>query len=202
MVGMEVCAMHGGKSLKGIGSATFKHGRYSKYLPSGMFGRFKEALGDPALLALDKDVAIVEVRLAELLQAAGEPGADWKAIVEWKDKLEAARKGNDTAALGEALTGLVASITHGNADRERWEEVGEKIELRRKLIDSIHKHEVQAREVLTLEKAMALFTALSHVVRQNVQERDARQRIFDQFTRIMQGQDRGRVLEAMARVEH
>jgi hypothetical protein len=30
------CRMHGGTSLAGIASATFKHGRYSKYLVGGL----------------------------------------------------------------------------------------------------------------------------------------------------------------------
>ena len=39
--GMTKCRNHGGKSLRGIASATYKHGRYSKYnlVPMEIFGR-------------------------------------------------------------------------------------------------------------------------------------------------------------------
>jgi monoamine oxidase len=201
MVGMEVCSMHGGKSLKGVASATFKHGRYSKYMPQGMSERFREALADPALLALDKDVALVETRLTELFCALKEPGGAWSEVIAWKEKLLAARRSNDAAALGEAFNGLVAAITNGAGERERWAEIGDLIEGRRKVIDSIRKHEVQAQEVLTLGQAMGLFTALAQAVKQNVHDRESLRRISDQFQRLMAGQDRGRVLEAAARVE-
>lgn len=195
------CRLHGGKNLRGIASPTFKHGRYSKYMPQGMGERFREALADPQMLALDKDVAIVEARLTELLSGLGEAGAGWKAVVDWKDKLLQARASGDGATLTAALNGLVAAITSGNGERERWTEIGELVEGRRKLIDSIHKHEVQAREVMTLDRAMALFTAISHTVRQNVHDRESLRRISEQFARLMQGQDRGRVLEAAVQVE-
>jgi hypothetical protein len=195
------CRLHGGKNKGGFASATFKHGRYSKYMPQGMGQRFREALNDPALLALDKDVAVIETRLTELFTALNEPGGAWRQVIEWKDRLMAARASNDAAALSEALSGLVAAITSGAGERERWEEIGELIEGRRKLVDSIRKHEVQAQEVLTLGQAMALFTALAQAVKQNVHDRDSLRQISDQFQRLMAGQDRGRVLEAVARVE-
>lgn len=195
------CRLHGGKSLKGVASPTFKHGRYSKYMPQGMGERFREALNDPALLSLDKDVAIIETRLTELLASMKEPGGAWSAVIEWKDKVLAARASNDAALLGAALNGLIGAIVAGGGERERWAEVGELIEGRRRVIDSIRKHEVQAQEVLTLGQAMGLFTALAQAVKQNVQDRESLRRISEQFQRLMQGQDRGRVLEAAARVE-
>ncbi len=36
------CRMHGGKSLCGIASPRFKHGRYSKYLVARLAGRYLE----------------------------------------------------------------------------------------------------------------------------------------------------------------
>jgi hypothetical protein len=36
------CRMHGGKSLHGIASPRFKHGRYSKYLFARLAGRYLE----------------------------------------------------------------------------------------------------------------------------------------------------------------
>ena len=34
------CRMHGGKSLRGVASLPFKHGRYSKQLSDRLAGRF------------------------------------------------------------------------------------------------------------------------------------------------------------------
>ena len=46
MRGMEVCYHHGGKSLKGIASPSFEHGRYSRYMPKELAPVFKAVIED------------------------------------------------------------------------------------------------------------------------------------------------------------
>jgi hypothetical protein len=67
------CMMHGGKSLKGIASPSFKHGRYSRHaphLPQGAMGNaYKCALNDRELLALREEIALTDAAIVASLEA-------------------------------------------------------------------------------------------------------------------------------------
>lgn len=68
MTGKTVCRLHGGKSLAGISSPTFKHGKNSKYfahLPDGMAAHFHP--DDPKLIELREELALVDAGVVELL---------------------------------------------------------------------------------------------------------------------------------------
>jgi hypothetical protein len=66
--GASKCRFHGGASLIGVASPTFKHGRYSKHLPTRLAARYAEALSDPQLLELRDEIALVGTRQTELLE--------------------------------------------------------------------------------------------------------------------------------------
>ena len=55
--------MHGARIPIGAASATFKHSRYSKYLPARLLKRFQEALDDEQLLEIRDEIAVVDARI-------------------------------------------------------------------------------------------------------------------------------------------
>ena len=73
------CRMHGGKSLSGAAVNTFKHGRYSKHLPTRLAARYQEALADQEILSLHEDIALLDLRIWELLGS----GKKTPNAVEW-----------------------------------------------------------------------------------------------------------------------
>lgn len=63
------CRLHGGLTPSGVAAPSFRHGRYSKYLPGGLLERYRTALGDQELLGLRDEIALVDARLQELVEA-------------------------------------------------------------------------------------------------------------------------------------
>ena len=63
------CRIHGGLQPQGIARPGFKTGRYSKYLPARLAGRYEEAASDPELLALKDDIALLDTRIAQTVSA-------------------------------------------------------------------------------------------------------------------------------------
>ncbi len=88
VVGGDVCRLHGGASPKGAAHPSWRHGRYSRYVPRKLATTFARALVDPDLLALDKDLALLEVRIDGLLHAVG-GGASAETADAW-EHIEAA----------------------------------------------------------------------------------------------------------------
>lgn len=86
--GRTVCRMHGGASPVGAASPQYKGAGRFKYLPVAMAERYRAAKADPELLALRKDLALLEVRLSTLLERVTETGpadvdaATWAEIRE------------------------------------------------------------------------------------------------------------------------
>lgn len=203
MRGSKRCRKHGGKSLKGIASATYKHGLRSKYMPRNLGARFHEAMNDPALLKLDQDVGLVEAQLLEALRKFEEPGADWARARRLFAEMDAAILAGDGMAANARRAELKNLIATGCAEAHTRQELLDLIEHRRRLIDSIRKHEVQAQEILTLQQAQVLYSGLCHIVRREVQDRKVLHRISEAFVRLIGAVDRGerampRLLEAEA----
>ena len=74
MVGRNGCELHGGKSLRGADSGTYRTGKYSKYLPAHLLEKYHEASNDPDLLSLHSGIALVDTRLADLLTTFNDKG--------------------------------------------------------------------------------------------------------------------------------
>jgi hypothetical protein len=83
MKGRTRCDRHGGKSLAGAASPTFKHGRYSKHLPTNLIPSFQAALEDPDLLSLRSEIALTQCRIDQVIESAQGHAArlDWEALL-------------------------------------------------------------------------------------------------------------------------
>ena len=111
-LGRNVCAIHGGKSPRGVASASFRHGRYSKALPHRLLHDFDELRSDPELVSLRDELALVDLRLQEKVNewAWGEI----KPLIETRQELAATEARievlRDTTMTQEQTMTLIAAI--------------------------------------------------------------------------------------------
>jgi len=183
------CKFHGGLNPKGIASPHWKNGLRSKYMPQGLGKRFSAAMSDPELLRLEKDVGLVEARLLELIERVDRSGAAqlWANVQGAFAVFQEALHGGDKATVSVALNELGDRINRGAADWQTWGEIMQVIEQRRRLIDSIRKHEVQSAEIVTLTEAQVLFSGMAHLVREHVKDKQALRAIAEGFAKLTQG---------------
>lgn len=169
------CRIHGGKSLAGIASPTYQTGRYSRYLPGRLLGRYAEAQANPALLELRADIALIDARIGDLIARVdtGESGALWARLMQARSDLLLYRRAGDTVKTAEALNTLLDLVGQGHADYRAWAEVGATIEQRRRLVESERKRLVEMQQTLTVEKAMLLIGAIGGIIKAHVQDRQA-----------------------------
>lgn len=170
VAGCSVCHIHGGKSLAGIASPTYKDGRYSRYMPTRMRGRYEEAQRDPALLELREEIALLDARLVDLLSRVdtGESGALWRALMTARMELIAAKRAGDLKEQGALLNHILELISQGHSDYRAWSEIAVTLEQRRKLVESERKRLVEAQQTLTVEKAMLLIGAIGGIIKAHV----------------------------------
>lgn len=182
----ERCRLHGGRSLAGVASPSFKHGRYSKYLPGRLVGRYEEARADPELLALRDEIALVDVRLAELLQRleTGESPGGWAQLRGVYSNLVRAQGNNDVQGITTALQKFESIIEGGGQEDAAWGETIALLDQRRKLVESERKRLVEMQQMITTEQALALLARIQQVILDNVDDRRVITAISAEFKRI------------------
>lgn len=166
------CRVHGGTTPKGFASPNLKTGRYSKYLPARLSGRYQEAQADADLLALREEVSLVDSRLSDLLLRVDthEAGHWWKELRQVHNEYKDAETKGDIPAMRHWLGEWGRIIQLGLTDYAAWNEVYNVLEQRRKLVESERKRLVEMQQMITSERAMLLITALVDVVRQHVSD--------------------------------
>lgn len=180
MRGQAVCRMHGGKSLRGQASALYKHGRYSKDLPARLVARYEAAEVDDDLLVQRAEIAVLEARLAELIEGLdrGETGRLWAELRAHQQAADEAQRANDLPAMAEHLNAMRQLVQQGAAEADRWREVRSLIQDRRRLVESERKRLVDLQQMITTKQALILAGALVAAVQDAAGKRvgDAKQR--------------------------
>jgi hypothetical protein len=164
--------MHGGATLVGTAHGNFKTGRYSKYLPERLAGRYAEAMADVKLLELKSEVALIDVRLGELLTHldSGLSLQHWKDAQAAHSDVMAAIRAKNSAAMLTALGALGTALDAGMGDYLVWAEILDTTEARRKLVESEHKRLVAMQQMITAEQAMVLLAVITDTVRKHVSD--------------------------------
>lgn len=157
------CRVHGGASLVGPASPTFKDGRYSKLFRDGPLGRGYEAAraDESTLTSLAEQIYVAEARLEELAgqiaEAARGRESAWVDVRQASARVVAiARQPNaDPAAFARALEQL-EQVARGGAGYDRlWAQWHKTTALVRRLKDTQAKIMSSGRGMVPVEHALA-----------------------------------------------
>jgi len=171
----------------GIASPTFKTGRYSKYIPERLAERYQESAQDPEILALKSEISLTDARLADLLSRVdtGESGTLWKMAQASFMNFRAANASGDQDKMTVALSELNRLLNLGVDDYKAWDEVGNMLEQRRKLVESERKRLMDMEQMITVEKTMVLLSAIVSIIRENVTDRKTLSAISTDIGRLV-----------------
>jgi len=179
--------MHGGKSLAGVASATWRTGRYSKYMPTNLLAAFRERLADPSILALRSEIAVLQTRLGSLLDTVSRGGHArlWERLgAQWAD-FHAAQNAGDVARAAALLADIDRTITTGAADAGAWREIGDTIERIRRAVDTETRREVIAQDYVSRPLVAAVLVELGRLCRDNVHDQAALTAITEGLSRYL-----------------
>ena len=177
--GREVCQIHGGQTLIGLGAARLKTGRYSKSLPTRLVAEYERAAHDPDPLALRHELTVVDVRINDLLGRVevGEAGRLWRharAVWQTIKHVQAARGPLVQTRAVRELDGLLAQAV---GDDAAWHEIIQVIEQRRKLIESEAKRLVAMQQMMTKEETMRWVDTVVAILTRHIADRETLEKI-------------------------
>lgn len=188
----KACRRHGGESLKGLASPQFKHGGYSKYLPGRYRKRYEEAMGDPDLLELLPDIALIRAKINTLidqLEEEGQPddpvGRLMQARSAFAELQKAMRTGNSDGTL-IALESLQSALNGQHNVEHIWNRILNLINQRAKLVESQWRKEFKAGLELN-EEALLLISAVEAAIMAHVADRRERQKVIQTLENIAIG---------------
>jgi hypothetical protein len=167
------CRMHGGRVLRGAAHPGFKHGGRSKYLPQRMLEAYAEAEKDKTLLMLRCDIALLEVRITDVLSRvdSGETGRLWRKLGDVHAEFTKHKSAGDVGRMQAALSEIGGLITEGVGDWAAWDEIGKLLDRRRQLVESERKRLVEARQMLSIERVMVLAGAILAAIRKHATDK-------------------------------
>lgn len=159
------CYYHGGATPVGPASPSWKTGRYSRYMPERLARRVHEMENDPDLLSLKSELALVQLRLSELLEGVG-TAQNWTDLsVKWAEFVQALRE-QDSDRIAQLVTEINGIVRGGADDTETWKEITALLESRRRLAESEQKRIVAAQHTVAVDQAMGLLGILVEAVKE------------------------------------
>jgi hypothetical protein len=177
--GREVCRMHGGRTLIGLAAPRLKTGRYSKFLPTRLAAHYERAAHDPERLALRHELAVVDVRIKDLLNRVdtGEAGGLWHhARAAWQT-FKHAQAQDRPLMQARAAVELDGLLDQAVGDDAAWDDILQLIEQRRKLVESAAKRLVAMQQMMTKEQAMLWLGTLVAILKRHIADRATLQKI-------------------------
>lgn len=190
------CRIHGGKTPNGFGLPQTKTGRYSKYLPETLVTAYTDAVNDTELLSLKHDINLIDALLFDNFKQLDttESGEAWKAIRKSVIDMQLAFNKDDYGKCLILLAEMRDIIDRRVLHYATEEEIRDKLEQRRKLVETVHKIDLQKERAITAEQAMLLVSALLDAVRRNVDDRNTLNQIQSEFILLISPTNQHRVV--------
>jgi hypothetical protein len=154
--------------------------------------QFREAETDPELLSLRSEVALLQVRIRELLQRlyTGESGLLWQDLRRAYRGVESACRGNE--ALLCPVRSLGAVIDAGARDEEVWADLLRAVEAKGRAAAREWRRQADLGQCIPAERALVLVRAIVDSVTRHVPDPEVRRRISHDIGGILASVGGGR----------
>lgn len=184
------CRLHGGAGLVGPANGNYKHGRYSRFLPTGLAARAADMATDSDLINLSHEIGIIDALTVGAMEGI-DLGASVRTIAEMRTTLrqfgEAMNRGN-TPGMREALTRLNEQADEAYQQSRGIEQLRDLLQDRRRLAEAERRRLEAIQSTLTVDKAYALAEALAVAIREHVHDPDTRRAISASVSAIVNRQ--------------
>lgn len=182
------CRIHGGLSLKGMASPSWKHGKFSRYAPQPVAELAYDAINDPTLYDLTELVALYQARIQNALRAMDEGGAGaeaWQAAAQAWQRFNQARQHKNAAAMFAAADDLDRLFTAAEHDIWLWKDIDVAAKNLKLLMESERKRRIEANTLIPVVKAQNIILQIVLAVRDEITDQSALNRVQARVTEII-----------------
>lgn len=188
MIGKTRCKFHGGMSLAGAESATFKHGQRSQHLPTRLAARYEAAQSDPELGSLINNIALNEAFIREkldTLEEGGDAASAWVELQKQHKALTKAYHSTDDGGMVLALANMKDVIDQRLMYHQTITEIQHTLAEQRK--DLLAKAQIELKETnaVPVDQFMTFIGALTALINNVIPEKEKRNAIADGINKII-----------------
>lgn len=161
--GRTRCRLHGGATLVGPVHPRWRDGRHSKYARGAFLEAYERARNDPDLLALGDELALIDARAGELLDALGDGGSPaelWRALDAECRNLERTIAAGDAPGQRRAVAAILALRDAGRRTAATWGELDRLIERRRRVAETERRRIEAAQATITVGELATIVAVL------------------------------------------
>lgn len=159
-----------------MASGTWKHGRYSKYMPAHLAQDYERARNDPDLLSLNDSIALLDAQISATLRKIG--GRNAAGSKSWSEAARAFRammsalqkQTPDPDQQATAIKALQDVIEAGFSEARLYDDLNELIERHRKVTESEQKRRIALQAHIDVQAAMGLFYQLVKVIDETLKD--------------------------------
>lgn len=171
----------------GMTHPSFKHGRFSRYLPPRLTERFEASLQDPDLLTFRQDVALLDARLEDLLRRAdtGEAGRAWEGLKRARSEFIRARNAKDPEGTTAAIGQMLSLIEGGYQDHLTWEDIRATLMDRAKLVRAEHRRLVDLNQMVQVDRLVTFMQVLASILMEEIPEKGVARRVVGRIQTLL-----------------
>lgn len=175
------CRIHGGKTPRGEALPQFKHGRYSKAIPTRMLNAYEAAANDPELLDLKQSVALLDARLIDLLGNldTGETAGRWQDMRKAYRAFRAALAAHDDPGMVRAVSAMDDLISLGTSEAEAWGEIRALLDDRRKHVETQRRLELAGERGVPATEVVTMLGAILNIAQKAITNAEDRRRFVE-----------------------
>lgn len=174
LAGRTRCSRHGGRSHPGGPTHhLFKTGRFSKFLPKNLQGKYETMLADKELGSLRDELALISARMAEIMEGfgTGEAGCLWGELKELQKDFEKAEKEESHVGMFVAAAKAFDLVGKGYAYWKQWGDLNDQIDRRARVAAAEWKRQADLQQVMTVEQVMTMAAAIIEILNTTVTDR-------------------------------
>lgn len=188
--GRETCRFHGGTHKRGYDNPrtiTGSQSKYLNYLPQNLRNRYDDLLNDKSLRNLDDRIAILDLRLSQLLSDTehGDYGSLYTqiqnraySVQKLLDKCQRVASSKREETFNELLDefeDLSMMIQTGQSQYQTWQEIRSTINDIKGLVKAISDIEYQGEKAVTLKELAQFMAGITKLIqRANLDTEQAR----------------------------
>lgn len=180
-----VCQKHGAGSPRARGTtggapSVLLSKKWERELPKSLQERYKSAVSDPELLNIDNDIALLDVRISNLIKTLPEEQESTVNFSQLRDglqKLKIATSTRDVELTISAAMMLNSVWEPLEAERTTWVELSYLIQQRAKLISREIDRRKAIKNYITAEEAWALVKLIVNIIVEEIEDKATKNRI-------------------------
>lgn len=171
------CKMHGGRKKNVMDNLTAgrpnqRLAKYSKYMSPEMAKQYEASVQSENLLRMHDEIALVDVRLAELLGRAkiGESAELWKRFEGLMAEAAERCKRKEWDKVTATIQNTQAILDSARSDYVVWKHIGNEVDRRARLVKTEHEHKIAENQMMSVAQVMLLMAAISEIIMRNVRD--------------------------------